>query len=113
MAYTWFSSSGRLSLTFPTLDDARYCAHQGDCLPEVQETVGLDWMAAQLEKIDPDVLRRELDEYGAWDSDELANHDDNLERIVWLAANDVAEDPGTYADSDPEICSPAEAPAEC
>ena len=37
-----------------------------------------------------------LSEYGAWDADELANHDDNLERIVWLAANDVAEDPGTY-----------------
>ena len=100
MTYTWFSSNGRLSLTFPTLDDARYCAHQGDCLPEVQETVGLDWMASQLEKIDPDVLRSELVEFGAWDSDELANHGDNLERIVWLAANDVAEAPDTYAEEE-------------
>ena len=100
MTYTWLSSSGRFSLTFPTLDDARYCAHHGDCTPEVQETVGLDWMASQLEKIDPDVLRSELSEYGAWGSDELVNHADNLERIVWLAANDVAEDPDTYAEEE-------------
>ena len=96
MEHTWFSSSGRFSLTFPTLEDAQYCAHQGDCLPEVQETVGLDWMASQLEKIAPDVLRSELAEYGAWDAEELADHDANLERLVWIAANDVAEDPGTY-----------------
>ena len=96
MPYTWFSSSGRLNLTFPTLEDAQYCAHQGDCLPLVRETVGLDWMASQLAKIDPDVLRSELSEYGAWDSDELSDHDDNLERLVWLAAGDVAEEPATY-----------------
>lgn len=100
MTYTWFSSSGRFSLTFPTLEDAQYCAHQGDCLPEVQETVGLDWMASQLEKIDPDILRSELSEYGAWGSDELVNHADNLERIVWLAANDVAEYPVTYVEEE-------------
>ena len=100
MIYTWFSSSGRLNLTFPTLEDAQYCAHRGGCLPEVQETVGLDWMASQLEKIDPDVLRSELVEFGAWDSDELANHGDNLERIVWLAANDVAEYPDTFAEEE-------------
>ena len=100
MAYTWFGSSVRLSLTLPTMKNAQYCAHQGDCLPEVQETVGLDWMASQLEKIDPDVLRSELSEYGAWGSDELVNHDDNLERIVWLAANDVAEAPDTYAEEE-------------
>ena len=29
-----------------------------------------------------------------------ANHGDNLERIVWLAANDVAEDPDTYAEEE-------------
>ena len=96
MTYTWFGSSGRINLTFPTLEDAQYCAHQGECLPEVQETMGLDWMASQLEKIAPDVLRSELAEYGAWDADELADHEANLERLVWIAANDVAEDPGTY-----------------
>ena len=100
MTYTWFSSCGRINLTFPALEDAQYCAHHGDCLPEVQETVGLDWMASQLEKIAPDVLRSELGEYGAWDSDELADHGDNLERIVWLAAHDVAEYPDTYAEEE-------------
>ena len=96
MPYTWFSSSGRLNLTFPNLEDARYCAHQGECLPEVQETMGLDWMASQLARVDPDDLRRELYEHGAWDADDLADHEANLERLVWIAANDVAEDPETY-----------------
>ena len=96
MEHTWFSSSGRINLTFPTLEDAQYCAHQGECLPEVQETVGLDWMASQLAEINPDDLRRHLSEYGAWDDAELASHEANLERLVWLAANDVAEDPETY-----------------
>ena len=57
-------------------------------------------MASQLENIDPDILRSELSEYGAWGSDELVNHADNLERIVWLAANVVAEEPDTYAEEE-------------
>ena len=99
-SYYWYDGSGRICLYFPTLDDAQYCAHQGDCLPEVQETMGMDWMAPQLAEVDPDDLRRHLAEYGAWDEDELSSHDDNLERLVWLAANDVAEDPETYAEEE-------------
>ena len=100
MFYTWFSSSGRINLTFPSLEEAQYCAHPGECLPEVQETMGLDWMAPQLAKVDPDDLRRELTEHGAWGDEELADHEANLERLVWIAANDVAEDPDTYAEEE-------------
>ena len=95
-SYYWFDGSGRICLRFPSLEDARYCAHQGECLPEVQETMGLDWMASQLAEVNPDDLRRALYEHGAWDDEELADHDANLERLVWIAANDVAEDPETY-----------------
>lgn len=95
-SYYWYDGSGRICLHFPSLEDAQYCAHQGECLPEVQETMGLDWMASQLAKVDPEDLRRDLAEHGAWDDEELADHDANLERLVWIAANDVAEDPGTY-----------------
>lgn len=33
----------------------------------------------------------ELAEYGAWDQDELSDHDANLARLVWSAANDLSE----------------------
>ena len=94
--YFWYAGSGRIELVFRTLDDAASCAHQGECLWDVQALMAEPYMAAQLEKIDPENLRAELGEYGAWNEDQLANHEDNLERLVWLAANDVAESPETY-----------------
>jgi hypothetical protein len=36
-------------------------------------------------------LRRTLKEYGAWDATELADHDQNLQRILWLAAGDISD----------------------
>jgi hypothetical protein len=46
----------------------------------------------QLDKIDPELLRSELKEYGAWDANELANHEDNLDRILWIAGCDIREE---------------------
>jgi hypothetical protein len=45
----------------------------------------------QLERIDPEVLRKELREYGAWDDEDLADHAQNLQRILWIAAGDIVE----------------------
>lgn len=45
----------------------------------------------QLEKINPEDLKRELREYGAWDDEELADHAQNLQRILWIAAGDITE----------------------
>lgn len=62
----------------------------------MEALMGQDYISEQLAKIDPDTLREELREYGAWDGDELADHDANLMRLVWVAACDVAEDPDFY-----------------
>ena len=40
----------------------------------------------------PDLIRHELQEYGAWDETQLADNERNLERLVWLAAWNIAED---------------------
>ena len=45
----------------------------------------------RLAKIDPAILRDELREYGAWDENELADHDQNLQRLLWLAAGDIVD----------------------
>jgi len=38
-----------------------------------------------------------LSEYGAWDAIDLADHDVNLSRVLWLAICDVREMPEDYA----------------
>jgi hypothetical protein len=40
----------------------------------------------QLGLIDPDLIREELKEYGAWDEEELSDDYENMQRIVWIAA---------------------------
>jgi hypothetical protein len=40
----------------------------------------------------PDSIRAELKEYGAWDSYELEDDEANWQRIVWIAAHNIAEE---------------------
>lgn len=43
----------------------------------------------QLAKIDPTTLRAELAAYGAWSDQELQDHPQNLQRLLWLACGDI------------------------
>lgn len=56
----------------------------------------------------PDKIRKELDEYGAWDEKELADDAENWERLVWLAAWNIYEDetPDCSAPVDPDADGP-------
>lgn len=90
----WFSiSSGRIEIEM-TMEDARSASHPGQCDDDVRAVSEQPYIAAQLAKIKPEVLRRELEEYGAWDDEELADHDQNIQRIVWLAAGDIRDNCG-------------------
>ena len=40
------------------------------------------------------LFRSHLSEYGAWDAADLADHNANRERVLWLWACDCAESPG-------------------
>jgi len=87
----WSSSSGRIELQM-TLEEAQSVSHQGQCDDDVAALRKVPEIAAQLDRIDADLLRRELKEYGAWDEKELANHDSNLSRILWIAGCDLREE---------------------
>ena len=86
----WTSSSGRIELDIPKgLASLGY--HSGACDLDIAELMELDSIKAQLSGIAPKVLSDELKEFGAWDSEELANHEDNLARILWLACGDLVD----------------------
>ena len=83
--------SGNYTELQMTMQQARACSHSGDCDGDVTALRGAPEIAAQLARIKPESARRELADYGAWDDDELADHDRNLQRLLWIAAGDIAE----------------------
>ena len=88
----WYTSSnGRIELKM-TLAQAQSASHPGPCDADVAALVKARNISWQLSALDPAVVREELDEYGAWDEEELADHNQNLRRLVWLAANDITEE---------------------
>jgi hypothetical protein len=93
MAKHWFSSSsGRIELELD-LDDAKCGSHQGRCDDDVAELSRVPYIAKQLKAIDdPKLLAAELSEYGAWDNAELADHDQNLQRILWIACGNITDE---------------------
>lgn len=75
-----------------TLEQAQSAAHQGPCDDDVMALSKHWFIAQQLAALDPEKLRAELKGWGAWDAEELADHEDNLQRIVWLAACNISEE---------------------
>jgi len=87
----WYStSSGRIELNIPKRI-ADNCSHPGPCDSDVLTAMEIPSIARQLKKIDPKTLANELKEYGAWDEEELKNHNDKLMRLVWIACGDISE----------------------
>ena len=87
----WYTSScGRIELQL-TKAQAQSCSHTGPCDAEVKSLSIVPAVRRQLEAIDPKLLAAELKEYGAWSNEELADHDQNLQRLVWVAAGEITE----------------------
>lgn len=87
----WFStSSGRIEIEM-TMAQAESAAHPGQCDADVLALSNNRKIRRQLEALDRDLVREELREYGAWDDEELADHAQNLQRLLWIAAGDIVE----------------------
>jgi len=87
----WTTGSGRIDLKL-TKKQAGIGSHPGESQPDVEYLRTIPAIKRQLAKIDPQILRDELSEYGAWDGNELSNHDMNLTRILWIACGDIREE---------------------
>jgi DNA-binding FrmR family transcriptional regulator len=88
MFYT--SGCGRIEIQL-TKKQAAKGSHSGKCDNDIAELRQLPAIKKQLDKINPEILKNELREYGAWDEIELSKHDDNLTRILWIACGDILE----------------------
>jgi len=87
----WFTTSSGLIEIQMTKSQALACTHPGPCDADVLALSVVPSIARQLAKLDPELLKKELREYGAWDEDELNHHEKNLQRILWIAAGDIAD----------------------
>ena len=75
-----------------TLEQARDCSHSGACDADVAELLELPVIRRQLNNIGPEAIASELSEYGAWDDEELTDHEENKALIVWIAAGNISEE---------------------
>lgn len=90
----WYTSdSGRIQFQM-SLGQAESVSHSGECNEDVLELSKLPEITESLSKIDPAILSAELKEYGAWSPEELADHPQNLQRLLWLAGGDVRDNNG-------------------
>lgn len=65
------------------------CSHSGQCDADVAH------YAPQTERparCTAQALRDELREYGAWDDNELQDDTANWQRIIWIAAGNIADE---------------------
>lgn len=85
------TGSGRIELQI-NIDDAHTGYHIGQCDSDIDHLLTVDYIRAQLDAINPALLADELRGYGAWDADELENHEQNKARILWIACGDIADD---------------------
>jgi hypothetical protein len=90
----YWASFNRFELRLPgqcVLD----CSHSGQCdedvahwAPKIAAIVESDGFPL---RPTPDKIRAELKEYGAWTTEDLADDEANWQRLVWIAACNVAE----------------------
>lgn len=93
----WSSGSGRIELQL-TQEHVDCGYHTGQCDEDIAFLRREPEIKAQLEKLDPELIRSELRECGAWDDDDLADHEANLDRLLWLACGDMHDEPERFED---------------
>ena len=86
----WNDSYGFIELNI-TKAQAHTGHHQGPCDSDIKKLRNIPAIKRQLNRLDPVKVRDVLREYGAWDDDELSDHDDNLDRLLWIACGDIVE----------------------
>lgn len=72
-----------------TLAQALSASHSGSCDADVRE---LSNHLSRPRACTKEALKKELEEYGAWEENELENDAENWQRILWIAAGNIKEE---------------------
>ena len=75
-----------------TKKDVKNGLHSGPCDDDIAKIIKKPYIKKQFNKITDNSLIATLQEYGAWDIDELQDRQQNSARIVWIACGDIQED---------------------
>jgi trimethylamine:corrinoid methyltransferase-like protein len=75
-----------------TMPQARRGFHSGDCDEDIKALLSEPTIIRQFKKIDPESIKLELKEYGAWDEEELEDIEQNKARILWIACSNIIEE---------------------
>jgi hypothetical protein len=86
----WSDSHGYIELAIDP-EDAATGYHMGQCDDDIDALRRVPYIAEQLDRLAPDIVADVLREYGAWSAEDLANHDDNLSRLLWIACGDIVD----------------------
>jgi hypothetical protein len=84
------SSCGRIELSIK-LSDAEKGYHSGACDSDIADLLTVPYIAAQINAINPELLAAELSGFGAWNAEELADHEENKNRILWIACGEIVD----------------------
>ena len=86
-----FANFNQFSLKL-TLAEAKTGSHSGPCDDDIAFLVTVPRIKKQLDKLEPVQVQDELSEYGAWSHEELADHEENLSRILWIACSNILDE---------------------
>jgi hypothetical protein len=91
----WFTSScGRIEFRL-SLEQAENVSHSGQCDTDVRMLSELSSIRAITDKLDPEKVRTVVSEMFADITEkELEDDDANIERLLWMAGNDIVEREG-------------------
>ena len=86
----WSSSSAGIEIQL-TKDQAESASVGGvDNESAIDDLLTNPEISSQFDDISDDALKSELEEYGAWDDEELSDREMNIKRVLWLAAGDIS-----------------------
>ena len=70
---------------------AQECSKSGNNEDNVNYYMNLPKYRKQLDKLNKESVRAELNDLGVWEDEELENHEDNLQRLFWLKCSDIMD----------------------
>jgi len=83
----WSNGSGRIELVLLP-EDAEIGYHSGMCDDDIAYLRTLPYIAEQLAELDKHTVADEVAQWSDWD---VSDHDENLNRLLWIACGDVVE----------------------